>query len=46
LIEARDLNEAMQIAARIPPVRVGAVEVRPVRTLNVPADVPTAFERN
>lgn len=43
LIEARDLNEAMQIAARIPPVRVGAVEVRPVRTLNVPADVPTAF---
>lgn len=30
LIEARDLNEALQIAARIPSVRTGTVEVRPV----------------
>jgi len=30
LIEARDLNEAMQVAARIPSARIGAVEVRPV----------------
>lgn len=30
LIEARDLNEAIQIAARIPAARVGCVEVRPV----------------
>ena len=30
LIEARDLNEALQIAARIPSVRTGSVEVRPV----------------
>ncbi|MBB5317949.1 YciI family protein [Tunturibacter empetritectus] len=30
LIEARDLNEAIQIASRIPPARLGGVEVRPV----------------
>ncbi len=30
LIEARDLNEAIQIAARIPAARHGSVEVRPV----------------
>ncbi len=31
LIEARDLNEAIQLAARIPPARLGCVELRPVR---------------
>ena len=30
LIEANDLNEAIQVAARIPAARMGAVEVRPV----------------
>lgn len=30
LIEARDLDEALEIAARIPGGRVGTVEVRPV----------------
>ena len=30
LIEARDLNEAIQVAARIPSARLGSVEVRPV----------------
>lgn len=35
LIDARDLNEAIQLAARIPPARVGSVEVRPVRELSV-----------
>jgi hypothetical protein len=30
LIEAADLNEALQIAARIPSVRTGPIEVRPV----------------
>jgi hypothetical protein len=30
LIEARDLNEAIQIAGRIPGARIGSVEVRPV----------------
>jgi hypothetical protein len=33
LIDARDLNDAIQIAARIPPAREGSVEVRPVRQL-------------
>jgi len=33
LIEARDLNEAIQIAARIPPARVGSIEVRPIRPI-------------
>lgn len=30
LIEARDLNEAIQVATRMPSARVGSVEVRPV----------------
>jgi hypothetical protein len=30
VIDAVDMNEAIQIAARIPAVRVGSVEVRPV----------------
>lgn len=34
LIDARDLNEAIQVAARIPPARVGSIEVRPIRQLN------------
>jgi hypothetical protein len=30
LVQARDLNEAIQLAARIPGARFGSVEVRPV----------------
>ncbi len=30
LIEARDLNEAIQVAAKIPSARTGSIEVRPV----------------
>ena len=30
LIEARDLNDAIQVAARIPSARMGTVEVRPI----------------
>lgn len=30
LVEANDLNDAIQVAARIPAVRTGAVEVRPI----------------
>lgn len=33
LIEARDLNEAIQVAAKIPSARLGSVEVRPIREL-------------
>ena len=33
LIDAADLNEAIQLASKIPPARVGSVEVPPVREL-------------
>ncbi len=33
LIQARDLNEALQLAAKIPPARLGCIEVRPIREL-------------
>jgi hypothetical protein len=31
LIEARDLNEAIRLAAKMPPGRLGCIEVRPVK---------------
>ena len=31
LIEAADLNEAIQIAARIPSAKLGSIEVRPIQ---------------
>lgn len=34
LIDARDLDEAIQVAAAIPPARAGSIEVRPVRQLS------------
>lgn len=40
LIEARDLNEAIQLAAKIPPARVGCVEVRPIRPIRETPRVP------
>ena len=33
MIEARDLNEAIQLASKIPPARVGSIEVRPIRPI-------------
>jgi len=36
LIDAKDLDEAIEIAAGIPPARYGSIEVRPVRALTVP----------
>ena len=33
IIEAQDLNEAIQIASKIPPARVGSIEVRPIRPI-------------
>jgi hypothetical protein len=30
LINARDLNEAIQVASRIPSARTGSIEVRPI----------------
>jgi hypothetical protein len=35
LIDAQDLDEAISIASRIPPARVGSIEVRPARELDV-----------
>jgi hypothetical protein len=35
LIEAKDLNEAISVAARIPSARMGSIEVRPVREHNI-----------
>jgi hypothetical protein len=34
LINARDLNEAIQVASKFPSVRVGSMEVRPVMELH------------
>ena len=34
LIEARDLNDALQTASKIPPAREGSIEVRPIRELS------------
>ena len=34
LIDAKDLDDAIQVATKIPPARVGSVEVRPVRELS------------
>lgn len=36
LVEARDLNEAVQLAARIPLAELGCIEVRPVLELSHP----------
>ena len=36
LIDARDLNEAIQVAAQIPSARLGSVEVRPIREVAQP----------
>ena len=42
MVEAKDLDEAIQIASRIPPARIGSVEVRPVRPIR---DAPNAHRR-
>jgi hypothetical protein len=33
LMEARDLNDAMNAASKIPPARFGSIEIRPLRDL-------------
>jgi len=35
LVDAKDLDEALQIASGIPPAKYGSIEVRPVRQLDV-----------
>ena len=34
LIDARDLNDALQVASKIPSARLGSVEVRPIVEFN------------
>jgi hypothetical protein len=36
LIEARDLNDAIQVASKIPSARLGSIEVRPVGSSSSP----------
>lgn len=33
MIEAKDLDEAIRIAANIPPARIGSIELRPIRPI-------------
>ncbi|MEO8157570.1 MAG: YciI family protein [Betaproteobacteria bacterium] len=33
MVEAKDLDEALALAAKIPPARVGCIEVRPIRPI-------------
>jgi hypothetical protein len=40
ILEARDLNEAIQLAAQMPAVRVGSIEVRPVFDPDAPLTDP------
>jgi hypothetical protein len=35
LIEARDLNDALQVASKIPSARLGTIEVRPIAEFDV-----------
>lgn len=35
LIDAADLDEALTLASQIPPARIGSIEVRPVRELDL-----------
>lgn len=46
LIEAQDLNEAIQLAARIPPAQVGSIEVRPIRPIREMAAQASGISRN
>lgn len=40
LLEAKDLNEAINLASKIPPARYGSIEIRPVRELAIQDNVP------
>jgi len=43
LVEAKDLDEATKLAARIPGAQVGSIEVRPV--MQLPPDYPRPTAR-
>jgi hypothetical protein len=39
LIEAGDLNEAIRVASKMPPARLGSIEVRPLKDLRPRASI-------
>ena len=41
LIDARDLNEAIALAAKIPAIHLGGIEVRPIKELTHSETRPT-----
>ena len=45
VIEARTLDEAIGVAARIPPARVGSIEVRPIRPIRETVAAAAAQQR-
>lgn len=45
MIEAKDLDEAIRIAAAIPPAGVGSVEVRPIRPIREQVAAARATDR-
>ena len=47
MIEARDLNDAIQVASKIPAVRMGSIEIRPIvdfGDMSAPADAQAASQ--
>ena len=42
MVEARNLDEAIQIASRIPPAEIGSVEIRPIRSIR---EAPNAHRK-
>jgi hypothetical protein len=42
MVEARDLDEAIRIASRIPPAQIGSIEVRPIRPIR---EAPNAHRK-
>lgn len=43
LIEARDLNEAIRVASKIPSARMGCIEVRPIKDYSFPFETTTGI---
>jgi hypothetical protein len=37
VVECEDLDEAIELAARIPDVRSGSIEIRPVMEIDIPS---------
>ena len=37
IVECKDLDEAIEVAARIPDVRKGSVEIRPIMEIDMPS---------